>query len=61
MEYKNYEELALFISVDQLSKVLGVGRNSAYKLVRSGQVASIRVGKQIRIPKEAVAALGHKH
>ena len=61
MEYKNYEELALFISVDQLSKVLGVGRNSAYKLVRSGQVASIRVGKQIRIPKEAVAALGQKH
>ena len=61
MEYKNYEELALFISVDQLSKVLSVGRNSAYKLVRSGQVASIRVGKQIRIPKEAVAALGQKH
>lgn len=60
MEYKNYDELALFISVEQLSKVLGVGRNSAYNLVRSGQIPSVRVGKQIRIPKAAIAALGRK-
>lgn len=35
--------------------VLCIGRNTAYELVRSGQIRSIRVGRNIRVPKEAVA------
>ncbi len=34
--------------------VLGIGRNTAYELVRSGQIRSVRIGRQIRVPKEAV-------
>ena len=34
--------------------ILGIGRNTAYELVRSGKIRGIRVGKQIRIPKEEV-------
>ena len=34
--------------------ILGIGRNTAYELVRSGQIRSIRIGRQLRIPKEAV-------
>lgn len=34
--------------------VLDIGRNTAYELVRSGQIRSIRVGRQIQIPKKAL-------
>ena len=34
--------------------VLKVGRNTAYALVRSNQIRVIRIGKQIRIPREEV-------
>ena len=34
--------------------ILGIGRNTAYELVRSGQIKGLRIGKQIRIPKEEV-------
>lgn len=34
--------------------ILGIGRNTAYELVRSGKIRGIRVGKQIRIPKDEV-------
>ena len=35
--------------------ILGIGRNTAYELVRSGQIRSIRIGRKIRIPRDAVA------
>ena len=34
--------------------ILGIGRNTAYELVRSGRLRSIRVGRQVRIPKNAL-------
>lgn len=56
MAYQNYDDLPLCLSVKQVAEVLGVGRNTAYELVRSGQIQSIRTGRQIRIPKDAVIA-----
>ena len=43
------------MKVEDLMPVLCIGRNTAYELVRSGQIRSIRVGRNIRVPKEAVA------
>lgn len=51
---KSYEELPLALRVEDLMPVLGIGRASAYALVRSGQIKSIRVGSKIRIPKHEV-------
>ena len=34
--------------------ILNIGRNTAYELIHSGQIRSIRVGRQLRIPKGAV-------
>lgn len=34
--------------------ILNIGRNTAYELIRCGQIHSIRVGRQLRIPKQAV-------
>ena len=36
--------------------ILGIGRNTAYELVRSGQIKSLRIGRKIRIPKAEVLA-----
>lgn len=50
----SYSDLPLTLRVEELMPVLGVGRNTAYELVRSGQIRSIRVGRQVRIPKDAL-------
>lgn len=42
------------LNVDQLCKLLHVGRNTAYELLRSQTIPSVRVGKQYRIPKNKV-------
>lgn len=50
----NLDSLPLVLSVPELASVLGIGRNSAYHLVRSGQIRCIRIGKNIRIPQVAL-------
>lgn len=52
---RSLEELPLVLRVEDLMPVLGIGRNTAYELVRSGQIRSIKIGVQFRIPREAVA------
>lgn len=54
MEYKSPEDLPLVLTVDDLMTVLNIGRNTAYELVRSGRVKSVRVGTQYRISKAAL-------
>ena len=53
-EYTSIDQLPLVLSVAQLAAVLGIGINSAYQLVRSGQVGSIRIGRQYKITKNAL-------
>ena len=57
MEYKYYysiEELPLVLRVEDLMPILDIGRNTAYALVRSGQIRSVKVGSHLRIPRDAV-------
>lgn len=53
-KYTSYDDLPLTLRVEELMPVLGIGRNTAYELVRSGHIRSVRVGRQLRVPKEAV-------
>lgn len=53
-KYHSFDELPLTLRVEDLMPILGVGRNTAYELVRSGKIRSIRIGKQLRIPKDAL-------
>lgn len=48
------DNLPVVLSVQQLAAVLQIGRNSAYELVKSGQIRSIRIGRTIRIPQAAL-------
>ena len=52
--YRSFDDLPLTLTVEEAGQVLRVGRNTAYDLVRCGKLRSIKVGKQIRIPKQAL-------
>ena len=51
-DYTTYDQLPLILNVDQIAGVLDIGKNSAYDLIRSGKIKSVRIGHQIRIPKD---------
>ena len=50
----SFDDLPLALRVEELMPVLGIGRNTAYELVRSNRIRSIHVGKQLRVPKDAL-------
>lgn len=52
--YRSLEDLPLTLTVEEAGQILRVGRNTAYDLVRCGKLPSVRVGKQIRIPRQAL-------
>ena len=52
--YHSFDELPLTLRVEDLMPILGIGRNTTYELVRSGKIRSIRIGRQLRIPKDAI-------
>ena len=53
-KYRDLHDLPMTLRVEDLMPLLGIGRNTAYELVRSGRLRSIRVGRQVRIPKNAL-------
>ena len=53
-KYRNLHDLPMTLRVEELMPILGIGRNTAYELIRSGQIRSIRIGRQIRIPRDAL-------
>ena len=53
-KYRNLHDLPVTLRVYDLMPILGIGRNTAYELTRSGQIRSVRIGRQIRIPREAL-------
>ena len=46
-----FSEYPDVVSIDDLRKMLHIGRNSAYKLVKEGAIITVRVGKRYIIPK----------
>ena len=53
-KYSDLSDLHMILRVEYLMKILGNGRNNAYELIRSGQIRSVRIGRQIRISREAL-------
>ena len=47
----------LTVSVSEAAELLGIGRGTAYECVRTGEIPSIKLGRRIVIPKEALAVL----
>lgn len=53
-KYNSISEMPLTLRVEELMPILNIGRNTAYELVRSGEIRSIKVGRQLRIPRDAI-------
>lgn len=53
-ELNRFEDIPLVLRVEDLMPLLSIGRNTAYELVRSGQIRSFRIGRCYRIPKDSV-------
>ena len=51
MMFREYPDV---VSVSQLQKMLGVGRNTAYKLLSEQSIKSKKVGRVYLIPKTNV-------
>lgn len=39
------------VSIKDLQKMLGIGRNKAYELLRDNTIQSIKIGRDYKIPK----------
>lgn len=55
--FKDYPDI---VSVEQLMKMLQIGQVLAYKLVKSGEIKSRKVGREYKIPKIYVIAYLNK-
>ena len=44
------------LTVTEAAKLLRVGRNQAYELVRRGELHGRKIGRVVRIPKSALVA-----
>lgn len=47
-----------FLTVPEVAAILRLKRSTAYAYVAQGYIPSIRIGRFIRIPTEALEALG---
>ena len=54
MKQTELQLIPMVLTVPELAVALCIGRNAAYKLVESGKIRSIRIGKTIRIPHNAL-------
>ena len=46
----------LLLTVEEASEVLAIGRTTMFHLIRSGQVASVQIGRLRRVPMDALRA-----
>ena len=47
-DISNYPDV---LTTEEARLVLGIGKNAMYKILKSGELPSIRIGKLYRIPK----------
>ena len=49
-----FDEYTDIVTIDELQEMLRIGRSTAYKLLRSGQIKAIHSGRVWLIPKKSV-------
>lgn len=45
---------SLLLRVEEVAKLLQVGRNKVYELAAAGEIPSLHIGRQLRIPTEGL-------
>lgn len=49
--FEEYDEL---ITVDDMQRLLGIGKNTAYELLKENKIKCFRIGKIWKIPKRSI-------
>ena len=49
-----FEDLPEMVTVEEMGAFLRIGKTAAYDLVKSGAIRSVKFGRLIRIPKQAL-------
>lgn len=44
----------VLLRIEECQRVLALGRSKTYELVASGELPSIRIGRSVRVPAEAL-------
>ena len=52
-----FSEYGDIVSVEEVMKMLQIGRVSVYQMLKSGEIRSLKVGKKYVIPKKSVIEL----
>lgn len=56
MKYSDFTSMPLVLTIPDVADTLQIGRSAAYALARSGELFTIKVGSQIRVPRSALIA-----
>ena len=56
MNYTDFASMPLVLTIPDVAETLQIGRSAAYALARSGELFTIKVGSQIRVPRSALIA-----
>ena len=51
---RSFDDLPLMLTVPETAKILRIGRNTMYALVRANTIRSFRIGRKIRISRAAL-------
>lgn len=51
----------VFLKVDEIARVMRVSKMTVYRLIRTGELESIRIGRSYRVPEPAVHDFLKKH
>ncbi|MGW4087066.1 helix-turn-helix domain-containing protein [Streptomyces sp. NPDC004822] len=54
-------EVITFLTVSEVASIMGVSKMAVYRLVHSGHLPAIRVGRSFRVVEQAVYAFMHEH
>lgn len=55
-EYKNYDNLPLFLNATTVAQVLGISAASSYELMHEKDFPVLKVGSRMVVPKEKFIA-----
>lgn len=50
--YKNYDELPLTLTADDLSKFLGISKGSCYSMLKRDDFPTIKIGKRVLVSRD---------
>lgn len=48
------DNTSILISMEEFQDILGIGKNTAYNLLKSGEIACFKIGKTWKIPRQSI-------